>query len=100
MALQKPSEKEEEYFARQMIEKRRREAEATQASMASEEKQRLKDLHYMHCPKCGQSLVEMELKGAKIDRCMNCEGIWLDAGELEQLSQKQGLLGGVLKLFK
>jgi len=100
MAFDKPSEKEEEYFARQMIEKRRREAETSQASMASDEKRRLKDLHFMHCPKCGQTLVEMELKGAKIDRCMNCEGIWLDAGELEQLSRKEGLLGGVLKLFK
>lgn len=99
-SLQKPSEKEEEYFARQTIEKRRREAEAAQAAMASEEKMRLKELHHMHCPKCGQLLMEMELKGVKIDRCMNCHGLWLDAGELEQLSQKEGLLGGVLKLFK
>jgi uncharacterized protein len=100
MGLQKPSEKEEEYFARQMIEKRRREAEAAQAALGSDEKQRLRELHSMHCPKCGQPLVEMDLKGVKIDRCMNCEGIWLDAGELEQLSRKEGLLGGVLKLFK
>ncbi len=38
MSLQKPSEKEEEYFARQAIERMRREAEAKQASMAVEEK--------------------------------------------------------------
>ena len=55
MGLQKPSEKEEEYFARQTIEKRRLEAEAARDAMASEEKTRLKELHHMHCPKCGQA---------------------------------------------
>jgi uncharacterized protein with PIN domain len=99
MGLQKPSEKEEEYFARQTIERKRREAEAAQASMAVEEKQRVKDVHFMRCPKCGQPLYEIDYKGVKIDRCPGCSGVWLDAGELEQVSQ-QGLLGGMMKLFK
>lgn len=99
MGLQKPSEKEEEYFARQTIERKRREAEAAQASMAVEEKQQTKDLHYMRCPKCGQPLYEIDYRGVKIDRCPGCSGVWLDAGELEQVSQ-QGLLGGMMKLFK
>jgi len=99
MGLQKPSEKEEEYFARQTIERKRREAEAAQASMAVEEKQRTKDLHHMRCPKCGQPLYEIDYKGVKIDRCPGCNGVWLDAGELEQVSQ-HGLLGGMMKLFK
>lgn len=100
MSLQKPSEKEEEYFARQAVERMRREAEARQAAMATEEKKRLKDLHFMHCPKCGDSLQEIELKGVKIDRCMSCQGIWLDAGELEQVSKKEGFLSGAIKIFK
>ena len=99
-SLQKPSEKEEEYFARQAIERMKKEAEACQARMAEDEKKRLKELHYMHCPKCGQQLSEIEHKGIKIDRCMTCQGIWLDAGELEQITQKEGLLGGFTKLFK
>ena len=37
MGLQKPSEKEEEYFTRQAMQKRRLEAEAAQAAMASDE---------------------------------------------------------------
>jgi Zn-finger nucleic acid-binding protein len=28
------------------------------------------------------------------------QGIWLDAGELERITQKEGFLGGFLKLFK
>jgi len=35
-----------------------------------------------------------------IDRCPGCQGVWLDAGELEVLSQKAEVLGGVLRLFK
>jgi Zn-finger nucleic acid-binding protein len=31
---------------------------------------------------------------------MNCQGVWLDAGELEQVTQKEGFLGGFTKLFK
>ena len=27
-------------------------------------------------------------------------GVWLDAGELEIVTQKEGYLGGMLKLFK
>lgn len=100
MGLQKPSEKEEEYFARQAIEKMKKEAEARHAAMAAEEKMRLKELHYMHCPKCGHPLQEIEYRGVKIDRCMNCEGLWLDAGELEVVTQKEGHLGRMLKLFK
>jgi len=100
MGLQKPSEKEEEYFARQAIERMKKEAEARQAAMAGEEKKHLKELHYMHCHKCGQPLQEIEYKGVKIDHCMNCEGIWLDAGELELVTQQEGHLGRVLKLFK
>jgi len=61
---------------------------------------RLKELHYMKCPKCGHSLSEIEYRGVRIDRCGNCSGVWLDAGELEQLSQKEGALGNVMKLFK
>ena len=99
-SMGKPSEKEEEYFARQAVERMKKEAEARQAKMADEEKKKLKELHYMHCPKCGHLLSEIDYKGVKIDRCMNCHGVWLDAGELEQVTQKVGLLGGFTKLFK
>jgi len=96
----KPSEKEEEYFARQAVERMKKEAAEREAKMAEEEKKKLKALHYMHCPKCGQQLAELDYKGVKIDRCMNCQGVWLDAGELELVTQKAGYLGGILKLFK
>jgi hypothetical protein len=93
----KPSEKEEEHFARLEFEKKKRLEEERQARMAAEEKQRLKELHYMHCPKCGMQLVEIDYKGIKIDRCTGCTGVWLDAGELEQVANLEH--GGLNKFF-
>lgn len=40
----------------------------------------------MDCPVCKQSaMITLELNEVEIDYCMRCEGIWLDAGELEML---------------
>jgi Zn-finger nucleic acid-binding protein len=41
----------------------------------------------MHCPKCGMQLIEINYKGIAVDKCSSCEGIWLDAGELEAVSK-------------
>ena len=89
----KPSEKEEEYFARMEFEKKKKIEEEKHKRLAEEEKKRLKLLHYMHCPKCGMELIEIDYKGIKIDECSECEGIWLDAGELETVAklEKTGL---------
>jgi len=82
----KPSEKEEEYFIRQELERKKKLEEEKQKLLVEEEKRRLKELHFMRCPKCGSELGEIDYKGIKIDKCFNCEGIFLDAGELEQIS--------------
>jgi ribosomal protein L37AE/L43A len=83
----KPSEKEEEYFARLEFERLKKKEEERQRNLAAEEKKRLKELHHMQCPKCGMKLVEIDYKGIKIDKCSVCEGVWLDAGELEAVSR-------------
>ncbi len=101
MSPEKPSEKEEEYFARQEFERRKRLAEEREGKLKEEERTRLKELHWMRCPKCGRELIELEYRGVKIDKCTNCAGIWLDAGELEQLSgQGEGFIGGLFRTFK
>lgn len=40
------------------------------------------------CPKCEGSLVETDYENIKIDVCEKCAGVWLDAGELAQLADK------------
>jgi hypothetical protein len=91
----KPSEAEEQYHARVEFERRKKREDEKRARMEAEEKQRLKDLHYMRCPKCGMQLIEIDYKGVAVDKCSSCEGVWLDAGELETVSkfEKQGLDG-------
>jgi hypothetical protein len=83
----KPSEKEEEYFARLEFERRQKVEEQARAKMEAAEAKRQKELHYMHCPKCGMKLIEINYKGIEVDKCSSCEGVWLDAGELEAISQ-------------
>ena len=89
----KPSEKEEEYFAKMEFERKKKIEEEKHKRLAEEEKNRLKKLHYMQCPKCGMELIEIDYKGIKIDECSECEGIWLDAGELDAVAklEKSGL---------
>jgi hypothetical protein len=60
-----------------------------EAQEKAEERQRTKALHFMKCPKCGHDLRAEVLEGIEIDRCTFCEGIFLDAGEIEQLFLKQ-----------
>ncbi len=93
----KPSEQEEEYFARLEYEKQKKIEEEKQKQIADVEKKRLKELHYMKCPKCGMDLIEIDYKNIKVDKCSACEGIWLDAGELDAVSRLEK--GGLDKLF-
>ena len=95
----KPSSHEEEYFAREEAERRRKAAKERQALVEAEERERLKELHYMKCPKCGMDLHEITLYEVKVDKCFSCEGVWLDHGELERMNRKEGLLGRLTKAF-
>ena len=83
----KPSEKEDEYFARTEFERKKKIEEEKQKKMAEEERKKLRDLHHMRCPKCGMSLIEIDYKGLKIDKCSECDGVWLDAGELQAVAK-------------
>ena len=96
----KPSEAEEEYFARQEMQRRLREKAKLDQAMAEEEKKRLKELHFMRCPKCGMQLQEETLNEVAVDICPDCRGIWLDDGELAKLTEGQkGFFSTVRGLF-
>lgn len=95
---------EEQYFARKEAELRTRNAEERQrqAELADQtERERLKALHYLRCPKCGMALVTVTLQGVQIDRCQSCDGTWLDQGELERLAGKDsGFLHKLIGAFR
>ncbi len=99
----KPSRAEDEYFAKQEIERRKQWAKEQAGKMAVEEKDRLKQLHFMKCPKCGMDLSTIELQGIKVDQCPSCGGVFFDAGEVEGLlaaDKRGGVLGRVFSVFK
>jgi acetyl-CoA carboxylase beta subunit len=95
--VRKPSEKEEEYFVRRDFEARKKAEEEKQKRLAEEEKRKAKDLHWMKCPKCGMNLIEVDYKAIKVDKCSACDGVWLDAGELERVAEMEK--GALDKLF-
>jgi uncharacterized protein with PIN domain len=71
---------ENEYFRRQereLIEKMRAKLENEQ-----------KEASELNCPKCDGKLVETDYENIKMDVCNKCSGVWLDAGELAQLQNK------------
>jgi acetyl-CoA carboxylase beta subunit len=94
--LEDDHRREDEWFReneKQMLEaarvaRARREQERADKEAASDRK-RLREMHYMKCPKCGHDLNEQDLAGVKIDRCTHCEGVFFDAGELDQIFAKK-----------
>ena len=98
----KPSQTEDEYFVREDAEKKRKLAIAAKKETEAEELKRLKELHFMRCPKCGLQLQEVKYKGIDVDVCFSCHGIFLDQGELETIAKHegQGVMAAVLNWFK
>jgi len=41
------------------------------------------------CPKCGGSMRTVDRNGVHIEQCLNCRGVFLDFGELENISQME-----------
>ena len=100
MTLMKPSEKEDEYFAREMFEKKQKIEQEKQQKLAAAERRKAKELHFMKCPKCGMNLVEIDYRNIKVDRCSKCEGVWLDSGELAQVVKlEKGALDRLFSVF-
>jgi hypothetical protein len=80
--------REDEWFKKNeqdLLETARKARAKREAERAAAERQRLKELHFMKCPKCGHDMKEEAVDPVTVDRCTFCEGIYLDAGELDTL---------------
>lgn len=53
----------------------------------------------LKCPKCDGNLTETNYENIKIDVCGNCSGVWLDAGELAQIVDKDESGGWFGRVF-
>ncbi len=81
---------EDEYVWVHEMRARLAKLEQEQQSQSQAEKTRLKELHWMRCPKCGQELTVEVCDSVEIDVCPSCKGVWLDAGELGTIVEKTG----------
>src|SRR5512137_1677338 len=88
----KPTQGEDDYFAKEDAENKRRLALAVKKEMADAEARKLRELHHMHCPGCGQKMQEVTLRGVPVDVCFACNGVFLHRDELMAFQQQ---LGGV-----
>ena len=96
----KPTPIEDQHIWEQELQRRLQKLEAEQHETAEAEKQRLKDLHWMHCPKCGQKLTTEHHGAVEIDLCPSCRGVWLDANELETIvASESSLFRSCLKIL-
>jgi hypothetical protein len=98
----KPSNTEEEYFVREDAEKKRKLSLQSKKDKEAGELKRLKELHFMKCPKCGLDLHEVKYQGIDVDVCFACSGVFLDRGELEQITKKErhGVVSAILNWLK
>ena len=71
---------ENEYFHR----KEQELLEKLKAKVQSDETRSLE----LKCPKCDGTLHAADFEGIKVDICDKCHGVWFDAGELSQITQK------------
>ena len=88
---------EEDYFRR----KDKESLERLRAALKAEAETRGEEAAaQMRCPRCGGTLKEESFdNNVHIDRCETCHGIWLDAGELEQLSHQEQPGRGWMSIF-
>ncbi len=98
----KPSTAEDEYFVREDAEKKRKLAQQEKKAKEAGELKRLKDFHFMHCPKCGLEMHEVRFRGVHVDVCFHCNGVFLDQKDLEHMEkpESRGLMGSILNWFK
>ena len=52
----------------------------------------------MKCPACSNLMIVVEHEKIELDYCVNCSGVWFDAGELDLLLETMQLEGNILSL--
>lgn len=90
MSLHRPSAQEDEYFAREDAEKKRKQTLQAARTMAQSEREARRALHGMHCPKCGMDMQEITHSGWVALRCFHCNGVFIDADDIQKLLGKEG----------
>lgn len=82
--MSKETRPEDEWFARHEEELLR------QAQRERQRQGKAENAAPPQCPRCSNELKEEDIVGVTIDRCVDCQGIFLDRGELEEILLQSG----------
>jgi Zn-finger nucleic acid-binding protein len=98
----KPSSTEDEFFAKEDVEKKRKLALSVAKELAAGERKRLRDLHHLHCPKCGMKMQQLKLRGLEVEVCFACGGVFLEKGDIDVIAapEQKGIMAAILNWFK
>jgi hypothetical protein len=103
MTIEKPSNQEDEYFAREDAERMRKLHKEEQARLTRSEREALRKQHAGRCANCGALMVPEQVAGATILHCPACGGAFLDRASWEFIhaqAEPQGVMDAVLNWFK
>ncbi len=57
--------------------------------MVAAGKRKLKELHFMHCPKCGLKLCIADYDMVEVNVCGGFKDLWLEANELDRILESK-----------
>jgi hypothetical protein len=86
---------EKDHLSEQLKDRERAEEERFFAEQSKKQIEKLRAMREQSsaqaiCPRCGTALEVQELKGVAVDICPKGHGLWLDQGELEEITKRQG----------
>ena len=103
MSTEKPSNVEDEYFARENAERLRKLHYEEQRRLRQSDKEDLRKLHAGRCSSCGALMVPEQAGGVGILHCPACGGAFLDKNAwnfLHAHDEPHTVMGAVLNWFK
>ena len=99
----KPSNMEDEYFARENALRLRKLHAEEQAKLLAHEREELRQLHRGRCSACGALLVPELVGEVRVLHCPSCGGAFLDRKAWEYMhghAEPHTVMGSVLNWFK
>ena len=97
MAMHKPSAQENDYFAREDSDRRRRLAIAHAQQEAAVLQAKLRAQPDLHCPRCGSLMQPRDGGATRTSSCGGCGGIFIDAADLPATGDREGFLTHLLR---
>ncbi len=91
-----------DYFVREDAEKKRRIAAEMARKLDEDQRAALRELHHMHCPRCGMPLQTVQHGSIEVDACFACGGAFLGKSAMEVIAapKQKGIMGAILNLFE